>query len=149
VGYAEEYIFRGLLQSLFLKKYGLRKNGVFASILLSSLFFGALHLLNLTKPEYPTAQVLIQVVYATFIGFFFGVVMLKTNKLIPVAITHALINFFFLLVFLPGLKPVQDVVDDSVSIGPIIITLPLFIIGLLIYRKLDKKEIIEKIENES
>jgi len=146
VGYAEEYIFRGVLQPLFLKKYGLRKNGVFTSILLTSLFFGAFHLLNLTKTEYATAQVLIQVVYAAFIGFFFGVLVLKTNKLIPVAITHALINFFFLLVFLPGLKPVQDVADDSVSIAPIIITLPLFIIGLLIYRKLDKKAIIQKIE---
>lgn len=145
VGFAEEYIFRGLFQPLFLKKYGLRKNGIFTSILLTSLFFGAFHLLNLTKND-NTAQVLIQVIYATFIGFFFGVVVLKTNKLIPVAITHALIDFFFLLSFLPGIKVSQEVLDDSVSIAPIIITLPLFIIGLFIYRKLDKKAIIQKLE---
>lgn len=148
VGYGEEYIFRGVLQPLFLKKYGLRKNGVFTSIFLTSLFFGAFHLLNLTKTEYATAQVLIQVVYATFIGFFFGVLVLKTNKLIPLAITHGLINFFFLLASLPGLKSAQDVADDSVSIAPIILTLPLLIIGLLIYRNLDKKEIIKKLEIE-
>jgi len=29
VGFAEEYMFRGLLQPLFLKKYGSRKNGIF------------------------------------------------------------------------------------------------------------------------
>ncbi|PTM11908.1 MAG: hypothetical protein DA407_00615 [Bacteroidetes bacterium] len=148
VGFAEEYLFRGLLQSLFLKKYGSRKNGIFMSILFSSVFFGAFHLINLTNND-NSGQVLIQVVFAMFIGFFFGVLVLKTNKLIPVAITHGLINFFFSLAFLPSLKTVQDVVDDTVSIAPIILTLPLFIIGLLIYRKLDKKEIIEKLEIEN
>ena len=147
VGFAEEYLFRGLLQPLFLKKYGSRKNGIFMSVFLTACFFGAFHLLNLTKND-NTGQVLIQVVYAMFIGFFFGVLLLKTNKLIPIAITHGLINFFFSLAFLPGLKAVEDVVDDTVSIAPIILTLPLFIIGLLIYRKLDKKEIIEKLEIE-
>ena len=147
VGFAEEYLFRGLLQSLFLKKYGSRKNGIFMSILFSSVFFGAFHLINLTNND-NSGQVLIQVVFAMFIGFFFGVLVLKTNKLIPIAITHGLINFFFSLAFLPGLKAVEDVVDDTVSIAPIILTLPLFIIGLLIYRKLDKKEIIEKLDVE-
>jgi len=147
VGFAEEYLFRGLLQSLFLKTYGSRKNGIFISIFLTACFFGAFHLLNLTKND-NTGQVLIQVVFAMFIGFFFGVLVLKTNKLIPVAITHGLINFFFSLAFLPGLKAVEDVVDDRVSIAPIILTLPLFIIGLLVYRKLDKKEIVQKLEIE-
>jgi len=147
VGFAEEYLFRGLLQALFLKKYASHKNGIFISILFSSVFFGAFHLLNLTKND-NTGQVLIQVLYAMFIGFFFGVLVLKTNKLIPVAITHGLINFFFSLAFLPALKTVQDSVDDTVSIAPILLTLPLLIIGLLIYRKLDKKEIFEKLEIE-
>jgi membrane protease YdiL (CAAX protease family) len=144
VGFAEEYMFRGLLQPLFLKKYGSRKNGIFISILLTSVFFGVFHLLNLVKND-NVGQVLIQVVFAMFIGFFFGVLVLKTNKLLPVAITHGLINFFFSLAFLPGLKTGQDDVVDTVSFAPIILTLPLFIIGLLIYKKLDKKEIIKKI----
>ena len=148
VGFAEEYVFRGLLQPLFLKKYGSRKNGIFMSILLTSVFFGAFHLINLAKND-NTGQVLVQVVFAMFIGFFFGVLVLKTNKLIPIAITHGLINFFFSLAFLPGLKTVQDEAADTVSIAPIILFLPLFIIGLLIYKKLDKKEIIEKLEIEN
>lgn len=148
VGFAEEYMFRGLLQPLFLKKYGSRKNGIFISILLTSVFFGVFHLLNLFKNE-NVEQVLIQVVFAMFIGFFFGVLVLKTNKLIPVVITHGLINFFFSLAFLPGLKTVQDDVVDTLSFAPIILTLPLFIIGLLIYKKLDKKEIIKKLDIEN
>ena len=148
VGFAEEYLFRGLLQPLFLKKYGSRKNGIFMSILFASVFFGAFHLINLAKND-NVGQVLVQVVFATFIGFFFGVLLLKTNKLIPIAITHGLINFFFSLAFLPGLKTVQDEAAGTVSIAPIILFLPLFIIGLLIYKKLDKKEIIEKLEIEN
>ena len=148
VGFAEEYLFRGLLQPLFLKKYGLRKNGIFMSILLTSFFFGVFHLLNLVKND-NVGQVLVQVVFAIFIGFFFGVLVLKTNKLVPVAITHALINFSFSLAFLPSLKPMQDDFDETVSLAPIILTLPLLIIGLFIYKKLDEKEIIEKMEIEN
>ncbi|MEP0133404.1 MAG: type II CAAX endopeptidase family protein [Eudoraea sp.] len=144
VGFAEEYLFRGLLQSLFLKKYGSGKNGIFKSILLASLFFGVFHLLNLAKND-NTGQVMVQVVYAIFIGFFFGALLLKTNKLIPIAITHGLINFFFSLAFLPGLKTEEVETVETVSIAPIILFLPLFIIGLLIYKKLDKTEVIKKL----
>lgn len=148
VGFAEEFIFRGLLQPLFLKKYGSRKNGIFMSILLTSVFFGVFHLINLAKND-NVGQVLVQVVFAMFIGFFFGVLVLKTNKLIPIAITHGLINFFFSLTFLPGLNTVQEEAADTVSFAPIILFLPLFIIGLFIYRKLNKKEIIEKLDIEN
>jgi len=148
VGFAEEYLFRGLLQPLFLKKYGLRKNGIFISILLTSMFFGFFHLINLAKND-NVGQVMVQVVFAMFNGFFFGVLLLKTNKLIPIAITHGLINFFLSLALLPGIKTLQDEATDEVSIAPIILFLPLFIIGLLIYKKLDKKEIIEKLEIEN
>ena len=148
VGFAEEYLFRGLLQTLFLKKYGSRKYGIFMSILLTAVFFGVFHLISLAKND-NVGQVLVQVVFAMFIGFFFGVLLLKTNKLIPIAITHGLINFFFSLAFLPGLKTLQDETADTVSMVPIFLFLPLFIVGLLIYKKLDKKEIIEKLEIEN
>lgn len=148
VGFAEEYLFRGALQALFLRKYASRKNGIFLSILLPSVFFGVFHLLNLARND-NVWQVLVQVVFAMFIGFFFGALLLKTNKLIPIAITHGLINFFFSLAFLPALKNLQNETTETVSFAPIILFLPLLIIGLLIYRKLDKKEIIEKLEMEN
>ena len=144
VGFAEEYLFRGFLQTLFLKKYGSHKNGIFMSILLSSMCFGFFHLINLAKGD-QVGQVLVQVVFAMFIGFFFGALLLKTNKLTPIAITHGLINFFFSLAMLPGINTLEEEATDTVSIAPIILFLPLLVIGLLIYRKLDKKEILEKL----
>jgi membrane protease YdiL (CAAX protease family) len=144
VGFAEELLFRGVLQSLFLKKYGNHKSGIFLGTFIPALAFGLFHLINILKNG-PPLPVLIQVVFATFIGFFFGVLLLKTNKLIPIAITHALINFFFSLQNLPNLQ--SEVAQDAAnaSIAPIIIFLPLFLIALFLLKKVDKTEVQEKL----
>jgi len=97
--------------------------------------------------------VLIQVVYATFIGFFFGVLLLKTNKLIPLVITHGLINFFFSLSLLPSMKNIENDATNTTSmqmgalIAPLILFLPLFIIAFLVIRKVKKEDIAKKIAN--
>jgi len=145
VGFAEEFMFRGLLQSLFLKKYVSRKNGIFLSVLIVALIFGSFHLINLVKND-NVMQVLVQVVYAIFIGFFFGVMVLKTNKIIPIAITHGLINFFFSLSTLPGLAPVENDANNAISIAPIIIMLPLLIVGMIVIRKVKAEDVNEKLQ---
>ena len=147
VGFAEEYLFRGFLQSFLLKKNRSKKQGIFLSILSSSVFFGLFHLLNLVKND-NAGQVVVQVIFATFIGFFFGALLLKTNKLFPIAITHGLTNFFFSLALLPGIKAPENTASETVSLAPIILFLPLLIAGVLSFRKLDRKEILEKIDLE-
>ncbi|MGB5820843.1 MAG: CPBP family intramembrane glutamic endopeptidase [Saonia sp.] len=155
VGFAEEFIFRGFLQPLFIKKYISHKNGIFLGVLFPALFFGASHLLNLTVNN-NIPQVIGQSIYAIFIGFFFGVALLKTNKLIPLAITHGLINFFFLFSSLPNLNNITDIDKEatieitlaeqiSSSIVPLFIFLPLFIVGLILIRKINKEQIQERI----
>ncbi len=144
VGFAEEFLFRGVLQSLFLKKYLEHKNGLLISILSPAIFFGLFHLINLTNND-DVFAVLIQVIFATFIGFFFGVLVLKTNKIIPVALTHGLINFFFSIAFLPSIKVTEE---TGASITPILIFLPLFIIGLVVLKKIKKEDVMKKL-NES
>ncbi len=155
VGFAEEFTFRGFLQPLFIRKYISHKNGIFLGVLFPALFFGASHLLNFTVND-NIPQVIGQSIYATFIGFFFGVVLLKTNKLIPLAITHGLINFFFLISSLPNLNNKTEInnvstiditLADQISatIVPLFIFLPLFIIGLILLRKITKEQVLEKI----
>ena len=156
VGFAEEFLFRGFLQPLFIDKYLEKKKGIFLGILFPALFFGASHLLNLTVND-NVPQVVVQSIYAVFIGFFFGVLLLKTNKLMPLAITHGLINFFFLFNFLPNLNSTTDsTIESQVTptfieqiIGysaPLIMFLPLFIIGILILKKIKKERVHEKLE---
>jgi uncharacterized protein len=140
VGFAEELLFRGVLQSFFLKKYIHQKSGVFLGVFIPSVAFGLFHLINLLKNG-ALVPVLVQVVFATFIGFFFGVLVLKTNKLIPIALTHALINFSFSLQNLPGLRGQVTQESENVSIAPIVIFLPLMIIALLLLKKIDKTEV--------
>ncbi|MBC8756376.1 CPBP family intramembrane metalloprotease [Kordia sp. YSTF-M3] len=142
VGFFEEFLFRGVLQSLFLKKYSSLKSGIFLGTFIPAFAFGLFHLVNIS-PDEPIVPVLIQVIFATLIGFFFGVLLLKTNKLMPLVITHALINFFFSLQFLPNFK--SEVAEEPASITSIIICLPLFIIALFLLKKIDKTEVQEKL----
>ena len=151
VGFAEEFVFRGYLQPVFLKKYISRKNGIFLGVLFPAIFFGASHLLNLTVND-NVPQVIGQSIYAIFIGFFFGVVLLKTNKLIPLAITHGLINFFFLFGSLPSLNnkiepAVAMILSEQIvaAAAPLIIFIPLFVIGLILLRKITKDDVEKKI----
>ncbi|MEM9361947.1 MAG: CPBP family intramembrane glutamic endopeptidase [Bacteroidota bacterium] len=155
VGFAEEFLFRGYLQPAFLKKYITHKNGIFLGVLFPAMFFGASHLLNLTVND-NVPQVIGQSIYAVFIGFFFGVILLKTNKLIPLAITHGLINFFFLFGSLPNLNSnsgvntapeleitlTEQIISSAI---PLLIFLPLFIIGFVLVRKIRIEEVQKKI----
>lgn len=152
VGFAEEFIFRGLLVPLFIKKYHHHKKGIFLSIFFSALFFGISHLINVSVND-NIPQVIGQVIYATFIGIFFASVLLKTNKLLPLAITHGLINFFFLLGTLPSIDDnpeietsTQSVSDQIVGTIPsILIFLPLLIAGLIISRKINRDKTLKKL----
>ncbi len=148
VGFAEEFLFRGYIQSTLLKRFVHWDKGIFISVGLSSLCFGILHFINIFTGA-GLIRVMIQVVYATFIGFFFGALLLKTNKLVPIAITHGLINFFFSLPLLPSLQIMEEESIDNVSIAPILITLPLLIAGILICRTINKTKILEKVESDS
>jgi len=154
VGFGEEFVFRGSLQPLFIKKYIGRKNGLYLAVFFPALFFGLSHLFNLAVND-NIPQVIGQVIYAIFIGYFFGALLLKTNKLIPIAITHGLINFFFLFGSLPafmedkiiGLEETSTPLIDQISgaSGPLLIFFPLLLVGLLIVRKLDKEQLLAKI----
>lgn len=150
VGFAEEFIFRGLLVPLFIKKYRYHRKGIFLSIFFSALFFGLSHLINLSVNE-NIPQVIAQVIFATFMGIFFASVLLKTNKLIPIAITHGLINFFFLFGTLPAINSNSEVITQSLSeqiagaIPSMLLFLPLLVVGLIISRKINRDITLKKL----
>ena len=85
IGFLEEIIFRG-----FLFKALSRKN-VRSALLISSVTFGMGHIVNLLNGAdfLPT---LLQIGYATAIGFLFTVLFLKTKSLWPGILAHAVIN---------------------------------------------------------
>ena len=85
IGFLEEIIFRG-----FLFKALSRKN-VRSALLISSVTFGMGHIVNLLNGAdfLPT---LLQIGYATAIGFLFTVLFMKTKSLWPGILAHAVIN---------------------------------------------------------
>ena len=84
----EEVAFRGIVLSVFLSKYPARP-----AVLFTALGFGASHLLNMAVGLEPV-WVLGQVVWATFIGLFYGFVVCRSDSLWPAMVVHYLGNLF-------------------------------------------------------
>lgn len=85
VGFIEEIIFRGFLFK------AIEKDNVNKAIIISAVTFGIGHIINLINGAdfIPT---LIQIIYATALGFLFVIIFYKSKSLIPSILTHSLIN---------------------------------------------------------
>jgi len=77
----EEFLFRGLIQNLFTRMLGPR-----AALMMASVVFGLAHL---PDPRY--------VVLATFAGVAYGWVYARTGKITASAVTHASVDWIWLL----------------------------------------------------
>ncbi len=85
VGFLEEFIFRGLLFT------AMRKSGLKSAVIVSSLTFGMGHIVNLLNGA-SVFETLLQICYASAIGFLFTMIFHKLNNLYPCIIAHAAIN---------------------------------------------------------
>ncbi len=84
-GFLEEIIFRGFL----FKK--MEKDSLKSAMLVSALTFGIGHIVNLLSGA-DVVQTLIQICYATTIGFLFVTIFHKSKSLVPCIVAHAAIN---------------------------------------------------------
>jgi len=87
VGFLEEMIFRGFLFN------AMAKDGVKFAIVVSSVTFGTGHIVNLVNGS--GAQLLpnlLQVMYATAVGFAFVMIYYKSKSLMPCILTHGIFN---------------------------------------------------------
>ena len=101
VGCCEEYLFRGLVLGLCLRLFDLTSKGrLWCAVALSSLLFGATHLVNLTHQS--LGPTLMQMLNAFALGLLFAAIYLRTRSLgWPI-----LIHFFndFVAILLSGLS---------------------------------------------
>ena len=148
IGFSEELLFRGLLQSIFIQA----NNGdkLFLSVLIPSIIFGAMHLGDFKTEN--TASEVSQFLYTIFMGICFGAILIRTNKIIPLAIMHGLIDFVFGFSKIMGAETKEvsiETIDLSAKIinavASLIVILPLFIVGILVLRKVKKEDILHKI----
>ena len=85
VGFLEEVIFRGLLFK------GMCCSGVVSAIVVSSLSFGAGHIVNVFLGA-PVFETLLQLVYASAIGFCYTAIFYVGGSLLPCILSHAVFN---------------------------------------------------------
>ncbi len=85
VGFLEEVIFRGLLFR------GMCRSNVTAAIIVSSLTFGMGHIVNLLLGE-PLFDTMLQLVYASAIGFCYTAVFHMSGSILPCILSHAVVN---------------------------------------------------------
>jgi membrane protease YdiL (CAAX protease family) len=146
VGFSEELMLRGFIQSLFLKKFATTKKRLVLSVLGAAFIFGILHLVKFDKGIYGEIT---QVIYATFIATMFGALLLRTHKIWPLIIVHALIDFVGNLekfqateTTIKLISKEPQTLEDSIVI--VLVVLPCFIYGLLLLRKVKIDDIQKK-----
>ena len=107
VGFIEEIIFRGFLFRM------MEKSNVKTAIIVSAITFGVGHVINLLNGA-ELIPTLIQVCYATSIGFLFVIIFYKSKSLIPCIITHCIVNSL-------SIFNVESAI--SIYVAPIILTI--------------------------
>lgn len=85
IGFIEEIIFRGFLFKM------MEKNNVKVAIIVSSVTFGAGHIINLLNGA-DLIPTLLQICYATATGYLFVIIFHKSKSLVPCIVTHSLVN---------------------------------------------------------
>ena len=138
VGVFEEFLVRGLVLNVLLEKIqNDRFKGKMSAVILSSLIFGVIHLLNLFSEPRMLNATIAQVFYATFIGIFLGALYLRTNNIWVVVFYHAIYD---IVSELPGIFheiPVRAMVDISISDAVITAAFAFIfaLVGLFLARK--------------
>ena len=87
VGFLEELIFRGLLFKAMMK------DNTKSAIIVGSILFGAGHIINLFNGSgISLTSNIMQIAYATALGFLFVSIFYKSGSLWPCIVTHCMIN---------------------------------------------------------
>jgi membrane protease YdiL (CAAX protease family) len=118
VGFIEEVIFRGFLFKALCNK------SEKTAFIISSLTFGIGHIVNLLSGA-ELMSTLLQIAYATAIGFMYTAVFYKGKSLIPCIISHAVINMTSAFTVEPEGTPaiISAIVLIVISVGYAIILL--------------------------
>ena len=120
IGFIEEIIFRGFLFKM------MAKNSIKRAIIVSAVTFGMGHIVNLLNGA-EIVPTLIQVCYATSIGYLFVIIFHKSKSLVPCIITHSLVNSL-------SIFNVENTL--SLYIAPIFLTIIPIAYGFYINRKI-------------
>lgn len=139
IGFFEEILGRGVVLLVLLQKWGGTRRGIYQAVLVSSLMFGAAHLINLIQNRYSLLANLTQIGYAFFFAVLFAACFLRLKSIWPVMILHATFDFASGLrevIVGGGLSTQPYSITPQDALVSLLITLPLCLYGLFLLRKL-------------
>ena len=83
IGFAEEFLFRGIMQNAFHDYFGEDTRGhIIKAIVAASVIFGSTHVLNAMSPDISFGAAAIQAASAIMSGLIFGAIYYRTHKCI-------------------------------------------------------------------
>lgn len=112
VGVAEEYLCRGWLQNEFIERFGSTKKGIIASIIVSSIVFGIMHITNALFTTQGFVTTLFQILQAVASGFMFGVIYYRSKNIWTVAFLH---GFFDFSIMLSEVNSIKDCISNEAA----------------------------------
>jgi len=139
-GWVEEVLFRGVVVTTFLQKWGRSRQGIYLTVLVSSVLFGATHLLNFVLGRKPLLDTATQITFAIFFGVIFAACVLRNLSIWPMILLHAAVDWAGTLDEIAvggGLRVTVAPMSPDNALASILITLPLFLYGLYILRKVE------------
>lgn len=143
-GLFEETLCRGVVFTLMMSKWGNTKRGCYVALLLSSVLFGFTHIIHFIFGHSSLLASVTQIIYATFIGAFFAACLIRNKSIYPAIILHAIVNISGSLKEIAvngGLNETYYTMSVGNVVGCIIITLPILIYALFIFRKVIPSQI--------
>lgn len=138
VGINEELLMRSLILNNLLTAYGKNYGGMWKSILIAALMFGALHLPNFAFT--PPITLIVQIINASSAALLFGAVYIRIRNIWSGIILHFIVDWLSLFVsecFTGGATSVISM-DMNVLQGIIMVLLgstPPIIMALILLRK--------------
>ena len=100
IGMFEEIVFRGIILNGLLAPLGERRDGVLKALLISSLLFGAAHLIGQDtdwSDRLQATQAILKVAQTGVLGFVFGVCAIHQRNLTGVAVFHGFTDFVLMV----------------------------------------------------
>ena len=130
-GMVEETMIRGLVLTAMIMAWGDSKSGQFKAVVLSSLYFGMIHLFNLLGR--PPGAVFLQAAILSLPGILYAALVLKYKTLWPGIIIHWLTNAS-VNIKLIGVEDFQETL--SMWLIAAAVTLPLVLLSIYLVWKL-------------
>lgn len=144
-GWVEEIMGRGLVLVPLLLAWGQTRKGLYGAVIVSSALFGLAHLINILLGRRLPVDGMAQIVYSTFFGVIFAACMLRNQTIWPVMLLHAAFDFAGNLgeISIGGvLHEAPKAMEPTSALILGAITLPLFLYGLWILRKVNPTQYI-------